>query len=160
MVGSGIIVAVYSGITRSDYEKLSKIAPTVAQSGKWDDYETPWSEMTRTASANRCSTAVIAASALSRRPSAVPIEVDFGVGQHLRASAAETVLGPRPDAVGVSGGIFTGRQRDGDHIQGQDRVVVHQAERDHALRVGRKLRCAVPVLEDLGAITRRRGRGG
>ena len=42
-----LILAVYSGIERSDFDTLSKIAPTVAQSGQWGDYQTPWSEMTR-----------------------------------------------------------------------------------------------------------------
>jgi len=42
-----LILAVYSGIGRSDFDTLSKIAPTVAQSGQWGDYQTPWSEMTR-----------------------------------------------------------------------------------------------------------------
>lgn len=42
-----LILAVYSGITDQDYEKLSRIAPTVAQSGEHPEYGTPWDEMTR-----------------------------------------------------------------------------------------------------------------
>lgn len=43
-----LILAIYSGLTEDEYGKLSQIAPTVAQSGDYDDYETPWDEMTRT----------------------------------------------------------------------------------------------------------------
>jgi iron complex transport system substrate-binding protein len=41
-----LILAVYAGITQEEYQKLSSIAPTVAQSGDHDDYTTPWDEMT------------------------------------------------------------------------------------------------------------------
>jgi len=43
-----LILAVYSGIERTEFDKLSKIAPTVAQSGGWGNYQTPWTEMTQT----------------------------------------------------------------------------------------------------------------
>jgi iron complex transport system substrate-binding protein len=43
-----LILAVYSGLADDQYETLSQIAPTVAQSGEYGDYETPWYEMTRT----------------------------------------------------------------------------------------------------------------
>jgi iron complex transport system substrate-binding protein len=43
-----LILAVYSGLTEEQYDALSQIAPTVAQSGDHEDYETPWHEMTRT----------------------------------------------------------------------------------------------------------------
>lgn len=43
-----VILAVYSGLTQEEYDRLAKIAPTVAQSGEYDDYQTPWDEMTRT----------------------------------------------------------------------------------------------------------------
>jgi iron complex transport system substrate-binding protein len=42
-----LITAVYSGITAEDYQKLSQIAPTVAQSGAYPDAGMPWDEMTR-----------------------------------------------------------------------------------------------------------------
>lgn len=41
-----LIIAQYSGMTQEQYETLSKIAPTVAQSKQYDDYATPWQEMT------------------------------------------------------------------------------------------------------------------
>lgn len=43
-----LITAQYSGLTREDYERLSQIAPTLAQSGDYVDYGTPWQEMTQT----------------------------------------------------------------------------------------------------------------
>lgn len=42
-----LIVAVHSGITEGDYERLSKIAPTIAQSGEFPDFGMPWQEQTR-----------------------------------------------------------------------------------------------------------------
>lgn len=42
-----LIVAVYSGITREEYELLSDIAPTVAQSAAYIDFGMPWQESTR-----------------------------------------------------------------------------------------------------------------
>lgn len=41
-----LIVGVWSGMTGADYEKLSAIAPTVAQSDEYDEYGTPWQEQT------------------------------------------------------------------------------------------------------------------
>ncbi len=46
-----LILAVYSGLTDQEYETLSQIAPTVAQSGEHPDYGTPWDEMTRSVGA-------------------------------------------------------------------------------------------------------------
>lgn len=43
-----LILALYSGITRADYEQLSQIAPTVAQPAAYVDYGAPWQELTRT----------------------------------------------------------------------------------------------------------------
>jgi iron complex transport system substrate-binding protein len=43
-----LILALYSGITRADYEQLSRIAPTVAQPAQYVDYGVPWQELTRT----------------------------------------------------------------------------------------------------------------
>ncbi|MGH3087771.1 MAG: iron-siderophore ABC transporter substrate-binding protein, partial [Rubrobacteraceae bacterium] len=43
-----LITAVFSGITEDEYETLSEIAPTIAQSGEYIDYGAPWQEMTRT----------------------------------------------------------------------------------------------------------------
>jgi iron complex transport system substrate-binding protein len=37
-----LIIAIYSGLTQADYDKLSKIAPTVAQSKDYGDYGVPW----------------------------------------------------------------------------------------------------------------------
>lgn len=44
-----LILGLYAGLTDTEYKLLSKIAPTVAQSGEYIDYGTPWDEMTRTA---------------------------------------------------------------------------------------------------------------
>jgi len=41
-----LILGVTSGITAEEYETLSQIAPTVAQSGEYVDFGTPWQEMT------------------------------------------------------------------------------------------------------------------
>ncbi|CAN5499257.1 hypothetical protein BH23CHL2_BH23CHL2_27350 [soil metagenome] len=41
-----LISAVYAGITEQEYETLSRIAPTVAQSGDYIDFGMPWDEMT------------------------------------------------------------------------------------------------------------------
>lgn len=43
-----VIIGTYSGITKEEYAKLSKIAPTVAQSGEHIDYGMPWQEVTLT----------------------------------------------------------------------------------------------------------------
>jgi len=42
-----LIVAIYSGITRSDYSRLSQLAPTVAPAKGYPDYGTPWSTLTQ-----------------------------------------------------------------------------------------------------------------
>lgn len=42
-----LIVGVYSGITKSDYKRLSRIAPTVAQTDEHVDFAVPWQEQTR-----------------------------------------------------------------------------------------------------------------
>lgn len=42
-----LIVGLSSGMTASDYATLSKIAPTLAQSGEFADYGQPWQESTR-----------------------------------------------------------------------------------------------------------------
>ena len=39
-----LIVGQYSGMTEKEYELLSQLAPTVAQSGDYADYGTPWDE--------------------------------------------------------------------------------------------------------------------
>jgi iron-siderophore transport system substrate-binding protein len=41
-----LITAVYAGITKADYDKLSKIAPVVAAPTGYVDYGTPWQEQT------------------------------------------------------------------------------------------------------------------
>ncbi|ALG07098.1 iron-siderophore ABC transporter substrate-binding protein [Kibdelosporangium phytohabitans] len=43
-----LIIGQYAGINKEQYEKLSKIAPTVAQNGKYEDYSAPWRETTLT----------------------------------------------------------------------------------------------------------------
>ena len=43
-----LILGLYAELKRGDYDKLSKIAPTVAQA-KGDPYTTPWRDMTRDA---------------------------------------------------------------------------------------------------------------
>jgi len=40
-----LIIGQYAGITEKEYELLSKIAPTIAQSGDYADYGMPWDEM-------------------------------------------------------------------------------------------------------------------
>ncbi len=42
-----LIIGQYCGMTLEDYERLSQIAPTVAQSGDYDDWRTPWQVMSR-----------------------------------------------------------------------------------------------------------------
>lgn len=42
-----LIIGQYSGMTRDEYETVTQIAPTVAQSGDYPDFGTPWQEMTR-----------------------------------------------------------------------------------------------------------------
>lgn len=42
-----LIMGLYSGLEDAEYEKLSQIAPTVAQSGEHADFGTPWQVMTR-----------------------------------------------------------------------------------------------------------------
>ncbi|MCS6828835.1 MAG: ABC transporter substrate-binding protein [Caldilinea sp.] len=42
-----LIVATHSGITAEEYGVLSQIAPTLAQSGEFDDFGMPWQEQTR-----------------------------------------------------------------------------------------------------------------
>ncbi len=43
-----LILGLYSGLTRDEYDTLSEIAPTVAQPGEHVDYGVPWQEQTRT----------------------------------------------------------------------------------------------------------------
>ena len=43
-----LILGIYSGMTDKDYETLSRIAPTVAQTDDYVDYGVPWQDMTRT----------------------------------------------------------------------------------------------------------------
>lgn len=40
-----LIIGQYTGLKESDYEKLSALAPVVAQSGDYADYGMPWDEM-------------------------------------------------------------------------------------------------------------------
>lgn len=42
-----LILGLTSGMTRNDYDRLSRIAPTVAQSGEFIDFGMPWQEQTR-----------------------------------------------------------------------------------------------------------------
>lgn len=42
-----LIAGVFSGMTQEDYDLLSQIAPTVAQPAEYNDYGTPWREVTR-----------------------------------------------------------------------------------------------------------------
>jgi iron complex transport system substrate-binding protein len=42
-----LIIAIYSGITEDEYHKLSEIAPTIAQQGRYHDWAQPWPETTR-----------------------------------------------------------------------------------------------------------------
>lgn len=42
-----LISAVTAGITEEEYELLSQIAPTIPQSGEFDDFGMPWQEITR-----------------------------------------------------------------------------------------------------------------
>lgn len=42
-----LILALYSGMTKEQYDELSKIAPTVGQPKDFADYGAPWQDMTR-----------------------------------------------------------------------------------------------------------------
>jgi iron complex transport system substrate-binding protein len=42
-----VILAQYAGLTQDDYDKLARIAPTVAQLSEYGDYTIPWQELTR-----------------------------------------------------------------------------------------------------------------
>ncbi|SDP53445.1 iron complex transport system substrate-binding protein [Actinopolyspora xinjiangensis] len=42
-----VIIGVNSGLKKQEYDKLSKIAPTVAQPAEFADYGVPWQDMTR-----------------------------------------------------------------------------------------------------------------
>jgi iron complex transport system substrate-binding protein len=50
-LGPDLIIAVYSGLSQTDYDLLTKIAPVVAQPGDYVDYGAPWDEVTLTVSA-------------------------------------------------------------------------------------------------------------
>ena len=41
-----IVIATHSGITEQEYERLARIAPTLAQSGDYPDFGMPWQEQT------------------------------------------------------------------------------------------------------------------
>lgn len=43
-----LILALYSGLTKEQYETLSKFAPVVAQPKEYNDYGIPWQEQTKT----------------------------------------------------------------------------------------------------------------
>ncbi|SMD24435.1 iron-siderophore ABC transporter substrate-binding protein [Kibdelosporangium aridum] len=43
-----VIIGLYAGLTQESYDKLSKIAPTVAQPKEYNDYGIPWQESTKT----------------------------------------------------------------------------------------------------------------
>lgn len=43
-----LILAVYGGLTETEYSTLSELAPTVAQPDAWPDFGVPWQEQTRT----------------------------------------------------------------------------------------------------------------
>jgi iron complex transport system substrate-binding protein len=43
-----LILAVYEGLDRSEYDTLAKIAPTVAHSAQYDPFGAPWQDMTVT----------------------------------------------------------------------------------------------------------------
>lgn len=47
-VDPDLILALYAGLEQSEYDKLSAIAPTVAQSGQYDEFGAPWQDMTLT----------------------------------------------------------------------------------------------------------------
>ena len=39
-----VIIALNTGMTKADYDRLTKIAPTVAQSGDFVDFGMPWAD--------------------------------------------------------------------------------------------------------------------
>ncbi|MEJ3653325.1 iron-siderophore ABC transporter substrate-binding protein [Actinomycetes bacterium KLBMP 9759] len=47
-LGPDLILALYEDLERSEYDKLSAIAPTVAHSAQYQPFGTPWQEMTLT----------------------------------------------------------------------------------------------------------------
>ncbi|KAF0959154.1 iron-siderophore ABC transporter substrate-binding protein [Rhodococcus sp. T7] len=46
-VAPDLVVGTYSGLTQAQYEKLSAIAPTIAQPKEFADYGVPWQDQTR-----------------------------------------------------------------------------------------------------------------
>ncbi len=46
-VAPDLVVGTYSGLTQAQYDKLSAIAPTVAQPADFADYGVPWQDQTR-----------------------------------------------------------------------------------------------------------------
>lgn len=44
-----LVIALYSGMTKEQYDELSKFAKTIGQPKGFDDYGAPWQEMTRMA---------------------------------------------------------------------------------------------------------------
>ncbi|MGQ0718122.1 MAG: ABC transporter substrate-binding protein [Pseudonocardiales bacterium] len=42
-----LIIGQYTGMTKEEYERASQLAPTVAQSGEYQDYQMPWRVTTR-----------------------------------------------------------------------------------------------------------------
>ena len=46
-LGPDILIAQYTGMTEQEYKTASKIAPTVAQSADFPDFEAPWDDTTR-----------------------------------------------------------------------------------------------------------------
>lgn len=43
-----LVIGMNSGLTRQEYDTLSRLAPTLAQPGEHSDYGVPWQELTRT----------------------------------------------------------------------------------------------------------------
>jgi iron complex transport system substrate-binding protein len=43
-----LIVAIYAGLSEADYDRLSEVAPTIAQPADYVDYGVPWDVSTRT----------------------------------------------------------------------------------------------------------------
>lgn len=46
-LGPDLVIGQYSGMTRDEYDLVSRIAPTVAQSGDFPDFGMPWQDTTR-----------------------------------------------------------------------------------------------------------------
>lgn len=99
-----LIVAISAGLTKDQYDLLSKIAPTVSQPAEYVDYGTPWQDATR-----------ITGKALGRSAEAdkliTDLEARFTAARaQYPQLAGKTVAGARPSSNGAANYFVWGRQ--------------------------------------------------